>query len=238
MPDAQDVLAYARKQADTLEGDMNWIPVEAGAYGGYWQATDPVMKSQITARATAALEFFRQYAGGDSFWTRQAVAAYDNRGDRQSQESGARAIGDLLRAWADQVDAGITEISGARAWAEIGIASTDVMSQVRRLLDEANVHPSAAIVLCGAALEISLRAVAEARNLELPARPSISSLTRLLRSAGLFTVQDVKDLEQMGGMRNQAAHGQFDDLSLERASLMEQQTNVMLRRLADIAIGS
>jgi hypothetical protein len=46
-------------------------------------------------------------------------------------------------------------------------------------------------------------------------------------------VQDVKDLEQMGGIRNMAAHGQFGDLSRERAGLLQQQVNMFLRRLAD-----
>src|SRR6266568_9288267 len=59
--------------------------------------------------------------------------------------------------------------------------------------------PAAAIVLRGAALEIALRAVVQARNLTLPERPSLSALTSALRQADLITVQDVKDLEQCGG---------------------------------------
>ena len=46
--------------------------------------------------------------------------------------------------------------------------------------------------------------------------------------------QDVKDLEAGGGVRDQAAHGHFDNLSRERAGLMEQQRNILLRRLADL----
>ena len=36
------------------------------------------------------------------------------------------------------------------------------------------------------------------------------------------------------GLRNLAANGDFDSLSHERAGLMEQQTNILLRRLADL----
>lgn len=229
----QDVLAYARQQADELEKDMAWQQREPG-YNGYWQAPDKAIASRIAARAVAAPEFFRQYAGEDSFWTQRAMFVYQNKGDNQSPESGARAVGDLLRAWADQVEAGVVEIAGSRAWAEIGIVSTDVMSQVRRLLEDRGAHPAAAIVLCGAALEIALRAVVQARNLALPERPSLSTLTGVLRQAGLITVQDVKDLERCAGLCNSAAHGDFDSLSRERAGLMEQQTNILLRRLADL----
>ncbi|WP_239342146.1 hypothetical protein [Frankia sp. CiP3] len=234
MRQAQDVLAYARHQAEELEKDMTWHPNDHGGYGGYWQAPEKSMASKIAARAVAALEFLRQYAGEDSFWTQRAIATYQSKGDNQSAESGARAVGDLLRAWADQVDAGVVEIAGSRAWAEVGIVSTDVMSQVRRLLEDRGAHPAAAIVLCGAALEIALRAVVQARNLTLPERPSLNILTGLLRKAGLITVQDVKDLEQCAGLRNSAAHGDFDSLSNERAGLMEQQTNILLRRIADL----
>jgi hypothetical protein len=198
MRQQQDVLAYARQQADELEKDMAWVQSEHG-YGGYWQVPDKAIQPRIAARAVAALEFLRQYAGEDSYWTQRALAVYRNHGDNQSPESGARAVGDLLRAWADQVEAGVVEIAGSRAWAEIGIVSTDVMGQLRRLLVDPGAPPAAAIVLRGAALEIALRAVVQARNLTLPERPSLSALTSALRQADLITVQDVKDLEQCGG---------------------------------------
>jgi hypothetical protein len=62
----------------------------------------------------------------------------------------------------------------------------------------------------------------------------LNTLTGVLRRVDLITVQDVKDLEQCAGLRNSAAHGDFDSLSHERAGLMEQQTNILLRRLADL----
>jgi hypothetical protein len=231
VPQVKQVLEYARTQADELAKDMTMQPGGQG-YGPYWKAHDQAAEARIAARAVAALEFFRQYAGVDSVWAQRAVTTYEE--NRHSSETGARALGDLLRAWADQVDAGIVEIAGSRAWTEVGIVSTDVMGQVRRLLEDRAVHPAAPIVLCGAALEIALRAVADARNVPLPAKPTMNTLTGALRGAGLLTVQDVKDLEAVAGVRNQAAHGQFGDLSGERAGLMEQQTNILLRRLADL----
>lgn len=72
------------------------------------------------------------------------------------------------------------------------------------------------------------------RAVTLTERPSIGGFSRLLRSAKLISPQDVKDLEMCAGLRNLAAHGHFDDLSLERAGLMEQQTNILLRLLVDL----
>ncbi|WP_370021712.1 hypothetical protein [Planotetraspora sp. GP83] len=200
-------------------------------------ATDGQLKSAIAARAASALEFFRQYAGADSFWTIRANEVYLNRGDNQSQESGARAIADLLLAWCDQVEAGVTEIVGARTWHEAGLASTDVMEQVRRLLDDREGSPVAAIVLCGAALEIALRAAVDARGIDLgKERPSLMTYARALRREGFLTAQDLKDFDQCSGLRNLAAHGHFEALSAERAGLMEQQTNLLLRRIAELQL--
>jgi hypothetical protein len=226
------VLNYARQLAAELEEDMVWVPGEVS--GGWWKATEPTLTTRIAARAAAALEFLRQYSGPESFWTLRARTAYDN--NHQSPESGARALSDLLLAWARQVEAGIVDVAGSQAWAEVGIVSTDIMSQVRRLLEDRKTHPAASMVLCGAALEIALRAVAEAGDLELAGRPSMAAYGRLLRSAKMITAQDMKDLDQCAGLRNAAAHGDFDTLSPERAGLMEQQTNLLLRRLADLQI--
>jgi hypothetical protein len=55
-----------------------------------------------------------------------------------------------------------------------------------------------------------------------------------LRASRMLSVQDVKDIEQIGGLRNSAAQGDFDTLSRERAGLMEQQVNMLLRRLTEI----
>jgi hypothetical protein len=225
----QDVLNYARQLADELDKDMKWEPRDHQGYGGCWKARDETLAPKIAARVVSALDFFRQYAGEGSLWTARATAVYQNE-----EEAGTQAVGELLRAWADQVDAGITEVAGSRAWAEIGVASTDVMGQVRRLLTDPKNHPAAAIVLCGAALEMALRAVVDARGLAQPSRPGMTAHATLLRSEGLIAVQDLKELEQCAGVRNLAAHGEFDSLSHERAGLMEQQTNLLLRRLADL----
>jgi len=227
-----EVIAEARKLAAGLELDMVWTERHAGQ--GYWLATSRQKLSAITARTTAGLDLLRQYSGSETFWTRRAVAAYDSQGDHQSTETGARAVEDLLSFWCDQLEAGAVELAGEVARRELDGVSTDVMSIVRRLLEDPKSHPAPPMVMCGAALEIALRAVASAHDV-LPDGPTtMSGLTAVLRRAELLTKQEVKDLEMLGGLRNSAAHGHFEDLSMERAGLMEQHSNLMLRRLADL----
>jgi hypothetical protein len=43
----------------------------------------------------------------------------------------------------------------------------------------------------------------------------------------------VKDIEQMAGLRNSASHGDLEEISRERAGLMEQQVNYLLSRLTE-----
>ncbi|HZI75131.1 MAG TPA: hypothetical protein VFD73_14110, partial [Gemmatimonadales bacterium] len=46
----------------------------------------------------------------------------------------------------------------------------------------------------------------------------------------------MKDVTQMGGVRNSAAHGEFDELDRARAGLMEQQVNYFLGRLTGLLV--
>ena len=73
------------------------------------------MRIRIAARATAALEFLRRYAGPESGWVARAQMLYVNKGENQSADSGARALGDILREWADQTESGVIDVPGARA---------------------------------------------------------------------------------------------------------------------------
>ncbi|MEU9686757.1 hypothetical protein [Amycolatopsis japonica] len=230
--DRTDVLEYAKKLAGRLRERMRWE--DAGNGLGYWKAARPEDFMGIVATATQALEFFRIYAGADSAWSRQAEAIYQNNGERQSKETGARALGDLLEAWVDQVEHGVIEIVGERIRGEVAGARMDLMEQVRLLLQDRNVHPAAPIVLCGAALEIAMRVVTQTNNITVAERPTMNTLITALRQAGLLTKQDVKELETCAGLRNQAAHGDFGSLSHERAGLMEQQTGILLRRLEEL----
>jgi hypothetical protein len=149
-----------------------------------------------------------------------------------SMESGVRALGDVLREWAAAVNAGMVVPRQVEAQAARAIASIDLMEQVRVLAEDRSVHPAAPIVLAGAALEVALRSAVDELQLTLSEKPGITAYARRLRQEGILSVQDVKDVEQMAGVRNFAAHGQFEELSRERAGLMEQQVNFFLAQLS------
>lgn len=232
MESTEQILKWADGHVEELMLDMKWAQGGLG-YGSYWTASNPQAKGAIRARATSALSFLERFAGPDSRWTHDANEVFNNKGERSSMESGARAIGDIIKEWTSQVRAGqtrprILETIGIRA-----VASTDLMEQVRALNADDTVTPAAPIVLAGAALEVALRSAVEEVGLSISGQPSINAYASKLRSKGILTKQDIKEVGQMAGLRNQAAHGEHDALSRERSGLMEQQVNIFLRTLED-----
>lgn len=224
------LVSWARNHATQLEADMT---MRQGAYssGWWWKATSPAAESKIQARAYAALDFLDRFAGEDSQWAVRGRVAFDK--NKHSMETGARELGDVLRAWADQVEVGIVPIRQVDAQGARAVASSDLMEQVQMLIEERDVHPAAPIVLAGAALEVALRSAIEELDLERPAKSSISAYAGCLRAAKLLSVQDVKAVEQMGGLRNAAAHGNVEELGDDRAEFMEREVNRFLGRLTD-----
>ncbi|MCC6832470.1 MAG: hypothetical protein IT200_14090 [Thermoleophilia bacterium] len=230
--DLDEVLKWAEELADALTQDMRW---ESNDFSrGFW-TSDPKNRSRILARATAALDFLERFAGPDSTWTKSAYSTLASKGDNQSMETGARGIGDILLEWAAQVRAGRLEPQAFESQGVRRVASIDLMEQVRLLNSDQAVSPAAPIVLAGAALETALRAMVEERGLDVSGQPGISRYAGVLKAAGLLTKQDMKDVEQMAGLRNAAAHGDHESLSRERAGLMEQQVNLFLAGLDGVS---
>lgn len=229
METIEQVLDWAEDHVRDLRKEMRWKPRES-VYGGYWQAVDPQAKGRIRARATAALGFLERFTGTGSRWSKNAQDVFERGGERQSMESGAHAVGDMLKEWIRLVRSGQVkprlESLSARA-----VSSTDLLEQVRALNADRAVIPAAPIVLAGAALEIALRSAVEELGLTITRRPSIDAYAHALRRAEVLNKQDIKNVTHMAGLRNEAAHGMHDALGREGAVLMEQQVNLFLARL-------
>lgn len=234
MKSKEELVARARRHADEVRLDMHYVPQKPGGISGYWTASQVGDKSKIKARATAALDFLRVYAGDESQWFRRAQLAYESHGDNESTESGVRQIGDILELWAISIEEGYSAIVGVDSLGVRTVASTDLMEQVRLLVADKSVMPAAPMMLAGAALEVALRGAVEEAGLEFTGPGSISTYAKVLRSAELLNKQDMKDIEATSGLRNAAAHGEHEDLSRERAGLMEQQVNMLLARLSTV----
>ena len=227
METIEQVLGWADGHVENLAQEMYW---ERSEFGGYWAAVEREAKSRIRARVTSAFAFLDQFTGPGSHWSEDARDVFNNKGDHQSMESGARAVGDVIKEWVLMVRSGqakprLVEFSVRAA------SSTDLLEQVRALNADKGVVPAAPIVLAGAALEIALRSAVGELGLTVEGRGSIDAYATALRQVDVLDKQDIKDITQMAGLRNDAAHGHLELLNRGRAGMMEQQVNLFLARL-------
>jgi hypothetical protein len=108
-------------------------------------------------------------------------------------------------------------------------ATTDLLEQVQRLLDDSNVHPAAPVVLTGAALEEFLRSMYVGCNQPLAGKPGLSTYSAALQKCGKVSTTDAKNITAWAGLRNEAAHGHFTDVTRDRAKLMFEGVNLFIQ---------
>lgn len=115
--------------------------------------------------------------------------------------------------------------------AQIDVVS-DFLGQAYTLLDSSNVHPAAPTVLIGASLEEFLRNWLEELDLSSGGKkPGLDAYAKTLREANLITKQDLKDITSWAGLRNHAAHGEWDEVNEKRRiSLMLEGVNLFMRK--------
>lgn len=177
------------------------------------------------ARAQVS-EFLREYAGSKSSFLKRA----ESIGVGYNKEM-VSALDAILESFIEYVQAGLaTGLSPARQ-AQIDVVS-DVLGQAQVILDGPAYHPAGAAMLAGAALEEFLRNWVEEAGLNLGnSNPGIDAYSRALRGADLLTKQDVKDITAWAGMRNHAAHGEWDAVSnREGVRIMLNGVNLFMRQ--------
>lgn len=175
-------------------------------------------KAQVT-------EFLRDFAGPKSAFLKMAEEAQNSVDIFNSR------LNAVLENFRSYVEAGLRgEVSPERR-AQLDVVS-DFLEQAQILLEAKGVHPAAPIVLIGATLEEFLRTWVENEGLSLANRkPSLDAYSQVLAAEGKITKQDVKDLIAWGGLRNHAAHGEWEEVSEKRrASLMLEGVNLFMRK--------
>lgn len=204
--EVRDAVAWARSEAVKLER----------------RSSD---KEARRSEAAPALDFLSRHAGSRSAFTKAAEFEVD----KYMPPYCLPGVAEALRGWVGFVEAGMVELRPYEARARID-AADELIEQAQDLLDDQQIHEAAPIVLVGAALEMFLRAEIYEHGLTLTGKPGINTYADTLQKAGHLTVQDRKDITSWAGLRNDAAHGHFDELSRERASLMLEAVNLFMRQ--------
>lgn len=91
---------------------------------------------------------------------------------------------------------------------------SDFMAQAIELASEKKFHPAAASILMGASLEEFLKKLAEERQVDLSGvKMTIDPISRKLYDQQIITKQDLKDIISWAGIRNEATHGNFEEVN-------------------------
>lgn len=169
-------------------------------------------------------EFLRAFAGPKSAFLDQAEAASG------WSKAMVATLTSILDSFIEYVQAGLATGISPERQAQIDVVS-DILGQANTLLEH-NYHPAAAAILIGASLEVFLRTWVESEGLSIEnAKPGIDTYCKTLRAADLILKQDVKDITSWAGVRNDAAHGEWDKVSdPKRIRLMLEGVNLFMRQ--------
>jgi hypothetical protein len=170
-------------------------------------------------------EFLRAYAGPKSAFLRLAEQAEGY--DRYL----VATLTAILDSFIQYLESGLASGPSPERKAQLDVVS-DVLEQASNMLDNDQYHPAAAAVLIAASLEEFLRTWVEAEGLSVGnAKPGIDAYCKTLRAADLVSKQDAKDITSWAGIRNHAAHGEWQEVSdRARVRLMLEGVNLFMRQ--------
>jgi hypothetical protein len=193
-------------------------------YGG-----DSKEGNLFNAARAQACEFLRTYSGPKSSFLKQAEQA-----GGYSAEYIVNTLEAILQSYVEYLTAGLATGNSPERRAQLDVVS-DYLGQAHSLLEDDSHHPAAAAMVIGASLEEFLRTWVEAETLSLGGtKPGIDAYAKCLRTADLITKQDVKDITSWAGIRNHAAHCDWNEVSdRSRIRIMLEGVNLFMRQKQD-----
>ena len=182
----------------------------------------------MTGTQAEICEFLKTYAGPNSHFL-AAVQIYD--ASRTDVGLVTANIASVLEAFIDYLQEGLSVGVSPERRAQLDVVS-DYLGMADTLLKDNRVHPAAPAVIIGATLEEFLRTWVEAEGLPLgQSKPGIETYSLILRDAGLINKQDGKDITAWAGVRNHAAHGEWEEVgTYSRVQLMLEGVNLFMRK--------
>jgi hypothetical protein len=181
--------------------------------------------SRATGAKAQVCEFLRTYAGPKSSFVEQASQA----GGYASYQVGQLTA--VLDSFIEYLKSGLHAGLSPQRRAQIDVVS-DILGQADQVLANDKYHPADAAVLIGASLEEFLRNWVEAEGLLIgEVKPGIDAYCKALRGAELVSKQDAKDITAWAGIRNHAAHGEWEQVAdRNRIRLMLEGVNLFMRQ--------
>lgn len=181
-----------------------------------------------TGSLIQAQEFLKTYAGSDNQFLKLLLEVNPSKTANDTVRHRTKSVlisfieyveNDLLRAISLEREIQLETVS-------------DYLDQANTLLNDKKVHPAAAAVIIGASLEEFLRTWLEEEKVDLlEIKNSIDSYSKELQKLQLISKQDIKDIVSWGGIRNDAAHGHWENVEdRQRIRNMLEAVNLFIRK--------
>ena len=181
-----------------------------------------------TGSLVQAREFLKTYAGKDNQFLKLLLEVDPSKNSIDSVKYRTKSV---LTSFIEYVENDLLRAISLEREIQLETVS-DYLDQANTLLNDTKVHPAAAAVIIGASLEEFLRTWLEEENVDLfEIKNSIDSYCKELQKLNLLSKQDIKDIISWGGIRNDAAHGHWENVAdRQRIRIMLEAVNLFIRK--------
>ena len=181
-----------------------------------------------TGSLVQAREFLKTYAGNDNQFLKLLLEVDPSKNSIDSVKYRTKSV---LTSFIEYVENDLLRAISLEREIQLETVS-DYLDQANTLLNDTKVHPAAAAVIIGASLEEFLRTWLEEENVDLfEIKNSIDSYCKELQKLNLLSKQDIKDIISWGGIRNDAAHGHWENVAdRQRIRIMLEAVNLFIRK--------
>jgi len=181
-----------------------------------------------TGSLVQAREFLKTYAGNDNQFLKLLLEVDPSKNSIDSVRYRTKSV---LTSFIEYVENDLLRAISLEREIQLETVS-DYLDQANTLLNDTKVHPAAAAVIIGASLEEFLRTWLEEENVDLfEIKNSIDSYCKELQKLNLLSKQDIKDIISWGGIRNDAAHGHWENVAdRQRIRIMLEAVNLFIRK--------
>jgi len=157
-------------------------------------------------------QFIKNYIGVDTEFYK-TLSDYSQKMGSGNETDKAWAAKKVLKSLKDYLKLNLELFRSEKYKMKIDVIS-DFMIQAIELSTNKKFHPAAAGILMGASLEEFLKQLAEEKQIDLTEiKRTIDPISKELYDKKIISKQDLKDITSWAGIRNEATHGNFDEVN-------------------------
>jgi len=178
--------------------------------------------SLVSKWITSTLSFFKRTFGEDSECYRRFEKEVGKCTWKKNVSIGIGIISSAI----DEVEGGWLFETKALIQADV---FADFLEQATHLLE--NKYHGPAAVIAGVVLEDGLRKLCDQNGITLPSKPKIDSMNAELAKKGIYNKKKQKQITTLADIRNNAAHGKWDQFNEDDVRRMIEEVGTLMADL-------